>query len=130
MNSVKLSRYTLAVPYGGRVLLFNTLSRSLVAISEEAWNRLRSNTSDTNVGINNGTLNKQLIKELTILGFLIPSELDEKELMRTYVNILKYTPTHMGMFVNLTSRCNLSCPYCYQDLRKTLENNQDLTTDG
>ncbi|AIU69125.1 hypothetical protein TEU_01550 [Thermococcus eurythermalis] len=130
MNGIKLSRYTLAVPYQGRVILFNTLSRSLVAISEEVWNRLKNSINNANVGIDNGTLNDQLIKELTALGFLIPSELDEKELMRTHVNILKYTPTHMGMFVNLTSRCNLSCPYCYQDLRKALDNNQDLTTDG
>lgn len=130
MKNVKLSRYTLAVPYQGRIILFNTLSRSLVAISEDAWNRLKNSISNANADIDNGTLNDSLIKELTTLGFLIPSQLDEKELMRTHVNVLKYTPTHMGMFVNLTSRCNLSCPYCYQDLRKALDSNQDLTTDS
>ena len=125
-NKFKVSRYILDIPYDVRdkryIILFNTLSRSLVAVSEKTWKKIKNN--------NLKEIPAEIFNELVNLGFLLPEELEEREVARTRINLSKYNPTHMGMFVNMTSRCNLACPYCYQDLRKNLNINRDLTVEN
>jgi uncharacterized protein len=60
---------------------------------------------------------EKTLQQLIDLGFLVPSTVDEKEIVKLKMNSLKYTPLQMGIFVSLTSACNLKCPYCYQSMR-------------
>lgn len=122
-EKLKISKYILAVPYSSgsekRKILFHTLRRSLIALSERSWEKINTqHFEDVPV---------EILDQLVKLGFLLPKDVDERELARTHINLLKYTSTHMGMFVSMTSQCNLSCPYCYQDLRKSTNVNHDLT---
>ncbi|GAB6134512.1 radical SAM protein [Thermococcus henrietii] len=125
-SKFKASKYILDIPCdigdNRYIILFNTLTHSLVAVSEKIWKKLRND--------NLKEIPTEIFDELINLGFLLPEELDEREIARTRINLSKYNPTHMGMFVNMTSRCNLACPYCYQDLRKNSNINLDLTVEN
>lgn len=122
----KVSKYILEIPYAiGNTryhILYHMLYKSLIAISPTIWETINSRNFEN--------VPKKVLSQLIELGFLVPEGIDETEVMRTLINLQKYNPAHMGIFVNLTSRCNLACPYCYQDLRKKFSSQQDLAPEN
>lgn len=92
------SKYNIIFPLrNNNVLLYNTLSGSLVEINKDEAKKLINNR-DT----------------LTKLGYLIKDNFDEIDYLRTRMNSCNNSKI-LHLSIAPTLKCNFSCNYCYQD---------------
>lgn len=99
-NDVRLSRYCVQVPVDDGLLLFHTLTRELLLLSEVEAGQL---------------LESDVLKER---WFVVPNSLDEKKCTDTVKWVLRTTakrPKHITSYTILTTTdCNARCFYCFE----------------
>lgn len=104
---MELSRFTVTKKVAeNRVALFNTHTKALVSIPSE---RLRD--------LNNGEGPLEIRENLERLGILVHSREQEFKDFLNFYETIQHSG-HVGIWLYLTSDCNLGCPYCYQGLDK------------
>ena len=62
-------------------------------------------------------------------GILLRSELNEIYIFKDIIQNAILRSDCMGIFLSMTSDCNLSCPYCYQDYRKETQYKRYISED-
>ena len=99
-DDARLSRYCVQVPVDDGLLLFHTLTRELLLLSEAEAGQL---------------LESDVLKER---WFVVPNSLDEKKCADTVKWVLRTTakrPKHITSYTILTTTdCNARCFYCYE----------------
>jgi len=106
-------------------LIFNIKSGGLIVASRECGDLLETVRNEPFLIRHYPALFEEL-NELENRGFLVPAEIDEKELHQlTYAQeqLTKKTNTSLiGLTIGTTILCNMGCPYCFQTVRpnKTL----------
>jgi len=129
-----LSPFILEIPLGnGWVLLFNKLNFSLVKVEEKLWTDLKMRIAR---GENVTVISEfsKVLEELNKRDFILyGSEEHFSEYMKRLSTILEYILNKirfqhpaLPLFINVTSRCNLACRYCYLSQKP----GKDLTVDG
>jgi len=106
-------------------VLFNTFSRGLVLVDEAVADHL-VNAQEARLQLE-ADLDEDELDMLIQSGILVPYVLDEAARFRYAMNRQKYRSALVPLFISLTSNCNFSCPYCYEDARTSLRQQADMT---
>lgn len=118
----KESKYNLVTKERGRCFIFNTRTRSFVALSQLVWDCIRSGRY---ADIKDTDLN-YLLKS----GVIVQDEADEWQMLLDKMHSTTTQKNHLVVFLSMTSGCNLRCPYCYQDMRVSRKEKGYITVEA
>jgi uncharacterized protein len=121
---LKSSRYNIYFEVKGepKYALFNTLSRSIVAVDQDLKDVLEK--GDVNA------LELPIKESLRSLGVLISSDLDERNVFEFRHCTAKYRSEEACFVIFPTYGCNLRCPYCYEGTEKLSVSMDDTTVEN
>lgn len=107
MQSFKLSRYNILVPYENILIAYNARTNNLISLDHGEYHdlveSLRKGEFDPN-----GDL-----KHFERMGYVVAADRDElNEVIRNFER-KKYSYTSLVLTIALTNACNLNCTYCY-----------------
>lgn len=104
----RLSGFVVVCETEDRVLLKNTLTRQVYALSPEEWASVRT-----------GDLSWPHVRELARLRFLVEPEYNEASRYAMVLAVLrtmeKQEPGFVGYTILPTTGCNARCTYCYEE---------------
>lgn len=111
---IRLSRYTLEIPDGNGVYLFNTYRGTSVLLSVEQLQLIKQIVGRTGSDAGDPGPWSAVIDFLAENGFVVPAEIDELALA-----IAKYDRTiadtaAVSLVIAPSLRCNMNCYYCYE----------------
>ena len=104
----KITKYFVSVPYGAEVIVFNTFTSSLILLEKDLYQKVFVDEEFS-------TIEKDVLKSLVEMSFLVDSELDESFHLETIRTRGRYfdNDTHM-ITIAPTLACNARCYYCYE----------------
>ena len=111
------SKYNVIFQIGQKNYVYNTSSQALIEIDNSVLNYLNDPQ--------NTYINPEYVTGLLENGIMVESARLDLLRLKNNVNNLKYDRLHVGVFIGLTSSCNLCCTYCYQDVRRKPDLNKD-----
>jgi len=117
------SKYNIIVPVNDKSYIFNLASQCLVEINEELTKFLNGEIKLIN-------FTDEEKKELHDNGIIVDNHNFETARLKANINFLKFDRSKMGAFLSTTSGCNLSCTYCYQDIRKDIEEKKYISKEN
>jgi uncharacterized protein len=91
------------------LLLFNSLSRAIVAVSDDEHRIVQSAFAG-----NFQDVPPALLAVLESQGFMVPHQLNEREQFLRVFYTSMYDTRSIGLTVLTTMKCNMNCAYCYQ----------------
>lgn len=105
-----------------KVIARNTLTTSTVRITKQAKDKIdfvvERDWKNTDSYLAN------YINELIKLEMLVPAELDEKDKYRKLFHEARNNDKTFGIYLVLTTGCQLACPYCFE---RGIEQNEIMT---
>ena len=104
----KISFYNISVPFEGYSLLYNTMSDSLIAFTNEEYSVIEPLLNNLAAFSEEYPL---LYSEMKKAGFIIDNY-DEKELVKFNNKLCVYENRSYHLTINPTLDCNLKCWYC------------------
>lgn len=111
--ALSTSRYNFFLPTDDAVILFNASSGMIMDFSGEDAEKLVRILCLPNKEIAIDSLDPELLKQLEMGGFLIPTDFDELEAIHNrFQRVRKESPIILTLTV--TADCNLNCYYCYE----------------
>jgi uncharacterized protein len=105
----KESKYNYIKQVADKVYIYNLLTRSFLQLNSKKWDLMRSNLFECNSEKDNSLLNKY--------GVIVPESVDEFNILHDTIQQQINTGRDITIFLSMTSLCNFSCKYCYQDYR-------------
>lgn len=126
----KVSQYSVFFEseQGEESIAFNTFARSLAVLKTKALKRLLGmDEIDEDVAIR--VVGAEGLARLVKTGTLVPAAIDEPSRFRFHMMQHKFRCPEMVIFVAMSSRCNLACPYCYQDVRADSTSQRDMSVE-
>lgn len=113
---MKFSKYNLYLenyPEEDATLIYNTLTKATVVISEELKKFVENTPSNIN------KKEKMYLKELNNLGIIVDDELDENLRLNHWYNKTRFSNLVWNGVIIPSTDCDLRCIYCYQEGAKT-----------
>ena len=107
-GSLKLSAFTIFVPYLGKYLVYNTLSRAFVTMGAELKALLDNPENPTHEA-------KEKLNELLRVGILVSDNVDESHKAKKWYDKLRFDKSVMRAVILTTYNCNFACTYCVED---------------
>lgn len=111
---MKFSRFNLYLekyPFEDATLIYNTLTKSTVAIRKDFRNTVIKN-------LPLDAEDQELITELKNLGIVVEDNLNEDHTFNYWFNKLRFSTIVWNGVILPTTDCDLRCTYCYQGLEK------------
>lgn len=116
---MKPSKYNLFFSLDDNLfIVYNTLTRSLMLIDRELYELLLGDMSCL-------LTTSDIANRLFETGIIIRDDTNEDIYIKKLYQEM-FSDNSVSLWLSLTSRCNLVCPYCYQSTRKQTEG-EDLT---
>jgi uncharacterized protein len=115
---VKLSAFTIFVPYLGKYLVYNTLSRSFVTMGAELKALLDNPENPINAVVQPLSPQeeaKEKLNELLRVGILVSDDVDESHKAKEWYDKLRFDKSVMRAVILTTYNCNFACAYCVED---------------
>lgn len=110
---MKTSRYNYFIPYGGKHIFFNGLTKRFFFVSNK--NHLRFIDIITNPGVEKYQEKyTPFLEKMKNEGFVLEDNVDEMELVRNEFEQQRFSDQYMLMILP-TYQCNLRCWYCVQE---------------
>lgn len=104
---MQLSKYIVEVPFRTDSIIFSTLSHAVIKLNKEKRDALISGSytcfTDDELGF---------LKER---HFLVDDRLNESKLLWHVLTKDRLHPAELSTFIVLSTACNFSCIYCYED---------------
>jgi len=110
---MKFSRYVVPFRQSGRCLIFNTRTKSLLLVSKEIFDLIR--TKDDGALQN---LNVMSVNQLRKSGNVIDDGVNELEYVKVLHSLRKYDTSLAGFSILMTKSCNFACTYCFESERR------------
>ncbi len=115
----------------GKMLIFNSLSRSLSLLEREDVEELKQVSKGENSSFSDDIVDATpTIYQMMAQGFVIPSNVDEFELVKNMYEEARFRSNTVNFIVCSTLACNFGCDYCFQGLDKPLETMSQEVQDG
>lgn len=109
MARYKTSLYNFFVPHeNNNFLAYNSRTNALGLLEGEKYSRFMQHSETLD------ELDPALLADLLYGGYILPAEVDEKELIRFNIFKGKFDSSYMGLTIAPTLQCNFRCPYCYE----------------
>ena len=110
---MKFSKYNLLFTVDDKSYLYNILSTALVEIENDVVLSMERN--------NVSMLDSSLAIAMADLHFVVDDNADETQEYLYYFNSMKYRigAKSLGLIFVPTYNCNLACPYCLQERKRT-----------
>lgn len=109
MNKYQASKYNYITEQTDKVYIYNTLHRSFISLQKNLWEEFCNGNSDS------FTVSEYIALQRN--GIVLPESIEELYLFRDIMQSSCLQDDEISLFLSMTSLCNLSCPYCYQDCR-------------
>lgn len=106
----KLSQYNYVKAADDAVYIYNYIFRSFLKLDKDIWKVLENNEYKK--------LEQSSIEILLEYGIICPRDVDERLIMMSFLKSKLYSKKSLGIILSMTSLCNFSCNYCYEDCRK------------
>lgn len=113
----KVSIYNVIVPHGDNVLVYNSLSNSLVCLTGDEYSVVSEALKDLE---SFQSEYKSLYDGFKKSGFIVDGDMDEIAYVRFMNNKAVYESTRYHLTVNPTLDCNLKCWYCSTECTGTV----------
>lgn len=117
---MKFSRFSLFefdYPEKGYTLIYNTLSKSVVTIETDIYNKIINNSISD--------VNEIYLSKLCEQGILVQDNDNENSKLNMYFSKLKSEYPSYATMVLTSYDCNLKCTYCFENSIKNI--NQEMT---
>lgn len=95
--------------------IYNTYSGVLGILNKENMNIYENSLFDNKK-------NEKIINEMKKNGFIVDSNIDEHEKTFIETQIHRYSNKHLYLTICPTMDCNMNCPYCYEENKKSYMN--------
>lgn len=122
---MKFSQYNVYTKVLNDFVIFNTLTRSVIKISQYQLNELKTNLSFLKFSSEDFKKNSPNLTSLLDLGFVLENDIDEFLLFKYWYNKEKFKHNLLVITLLITSKCNMSCIYCFEGDFK----NQNISLD-
>ncbi|MFN3412820.1 MAG: radical SAM protein [Thermoanaerobaculum sp.] len=107
---MKLSRYNfIFATDNGRALAYNALSNGLAVVGEDVAELFENFSVERFYALDSG-----LQRQLQRGGFVVPNDLDERDVVLLRYRAGQYQGTSVGLTIVPTLTCNLACKYCFE----------------
>ncbi len=107
-KQMKRSRYNFFVSLGdGRTLMYNALANGLCVVEDRLAERVAGDGPLDD-------LDPSVRTELARGGFVVPGELDERDVVRVRYRKGQYDGSVVALTIAPTLNCNLACRYCFE----------------
>ncbi len=121
---MKESYYNFYIPQESIILLYNSLSKSYMAVKKEKFNNFLKNGR---LQLNNlKKADENLYKTLSRNGYIVDDNIDECELYENIYTQSRYSKSRYELCINPTLDCNLKCWYCYENHVKKSKMSNDI----
>lgn len=120
MSGFKESKYNYITERGDQVYIYNTLHRSFLSLQKNLWEGFLDGNAET--------FTESEFSLLQSNGIILPKSVDERYIFKDIMQSSCLQSNEISFFLSMTSLCNLSCPYCYQDCR--IENKEKRFIDS
>ncbi|MDF1695458.1 MAG: TIGR04463 family radical SAM/SPASM RiPP maturase [Saprospiraceae bacterium] len=129
---MKESVYNLKIKMNeGKMLMYNSLSRSLSLLDPEDVTELNNVHSTENVSFGDDITNATpTMHQMMAQGFLIPDSVDELNVVKVMYEEARFKSNTVNFIVCSTLACNFGCDYCFQGLDKPMETMKQEVQDG
>lgn len=107
---MKLSNYNNYIRKEKSIYVYNLLYNSLVNISKEIYDDLKTFQLDK--------ISSSTLKQLADTGIIIEDKKNELELIQYQHNRVKYDNSQCSYLIYPTLNCNLGCPYCFETVKR------------
>ncbi len=116
---------------GGRLLMYNSLSRSLSLLEKEDVEELDRAKQVRNLSFGEDiAFATASMHQMMSQGYLIPDEVDEMMIVQEMYEEARFKSDAINFIVCSTLACNFGCDYCFQGLDKPLETMKQEVQDG
>ena len=125
---MKLSRYNWIVKHEGKTIAYNGYTGAMAVIEKsniDSFQKLFSCTGEIDNVLEG--MEDKLVNGLRYGGYIVHSELDERDLLRLSYDKAKFTTPRYsrGYTLVMTRKCNFRCTYCFE--HSTLEGGDSIT---
>ncbi|MEK7850249.1 MAG: 4Fe-4S cluster-binding domain-containing protein, partial [Deltaproteobacteria bacterium] len=103
---MKLSKFNMELPEGGKTFIFNTLTQGMVSLETDVLKNLKGGWF--------AGLTQEELKFLEELGLLVHDEADEDRIFDLYFNQMRFANSILDITLLTTLSCNFACSYCYE----------------
>ncbi|MCW8815082.1 MAG: hypothetical protein OQK59_03790, partial [Chlorobium sp.] len=111
------SFYTVAVPEGNELLLFNTRTLYFGRLDAALYRNVLVLVDDLNCGRVEKNSDEDVRSTAFLLrqkGFFVEDPVREREGVASRFEYRRKRGGHLGLTIAPTLDCNFSCPYCYE----------------
>lgn len=109
-NNIKNSQYNIFVDDKEQLLIFNTLTKNLIAVPTEKAQRVHNALKKADFS----KLTEKELKSLIDERFIVDSTIDESDTAIIEYNKIIYDNTSLNLVIIPTMSCNFDCIYCPQ----------------
>ena len=113
----KVSYYNVTSVYQNNTLVYNTLTNSLICLSNDEYETIKSCLNDLE---SFQSAYPVLYEKLKKSGFIVDEDFDELAYIRLMNNKAVYENQRYHLTINPTLDCNLKCWYCSTEYAKTV----------
>lgn len=122
----KNSFYNIYVNFKDSMLLYNTLSNSLICLTKEEFDVIHHYMADLQVFDSEYPI---LYEELKKAGFIVNESLNEQEYIKLQNKRCIFVNKDFHITINPTLECNLKCWYCSVKYAEGKFNNEGMNSD-
>lgn len=117
------SRYNFLVNRDNHHLMYNALTKSLVALNDDYYGCIDSFPQEGKATLS------QVESEFLRTGFLVSDEIDEYQEALVKYQLTRYSSNEIRLIIAPTIACNFECSYCFEQKRSLDYNNANLVND-
>ena len=107
----KLSKYNYVLPYNGRYVYYNGISRQIFSLGAKEHEKMQALFQDL---IAFETYYTSVFYQFKAWRFIIDESIDEVDILRHRNKMEIYEDRSYRLFINPTLECNFACWYCYE----------------
>lgn len=114
---MKTSYYNIVLQYSDYLILYNSLSNSIVCFTQEEFQEIKKLLEQLD---DFKTIYPRLFKKMEEAGFIVGENVDELDYIKLKNKLSTFEESRCHLTINPTLDCNLKCWYCSTEFKQAL----------